>query len=313
MRAAKVSDTTILRYKKVALPFCRWCCSVDWDPWTAVEFDDALVEYRESMAVSKFNFESLVASIELFFPRFRGHLSLAHATLAGWNVGHQTRHHTPLCRGPAALIAARLSSYGAPRLAAGLMFQQRKGLRPGELLALLPEDFVLPEEQANPLLKDMVVVGLGLRAGTKLKRPQTVTVRVSEDPDIVEVLRRLKNTTIPGSRCIPYSLYQYRTWLKRAEESYGIEANWSPHSPRAGYASEARALGKSFVETREEGRWTSDTSLRIYIDLAESASIGLKLRLSGLAAAQEWAITHWLTYCTVELFLVYGSSRLPKS
>jgi len=85
------------------------------------------------------------------------------------------------------------------------MFQQRKGLRPGELLALLPEDFVLPEEQANPLLKDMVVVGLGLRAGTKLKRPQTVTVRVSEDPDIVEVLRRLKKHHHP--RITMYTLF----------------------------------------------------------------------------------------------------------
>jgi len=313
LRAQKVSEVTITRYRRSVVPFVKWCRDNNWSPWDAADFDDALVEYCYACSISKFSFESLVAAVEFFFPKFRGHMSLARAVLTGWSVGHHTVHHTPLCRGPAAMIATHFSSFGAPRLAAGIMIQQRKGLRPGELLSLQPEDIVLPEEQANSLLVGTAVIGLGVRVGTKLKRPQTVMVRALEDPDIIVALRRLKTTTAAGCCCIPYSLYQYRLWLKRAEAALGLSANWTPHSPRSGYASEARALGKAFTEIREEGRWTSDSSLRIYIDLAESASLSLKVRLAGFCDAQEWALRHWLEYCTTELLLAYGSSRLPKS
>ena len=39
------------------------------------------------------------------------------------------------------------------------------------------------------------------------------------------------------------------------------------HGPRAGWATRKRLEGTSFEELREAGRWESDKSLRIYLDV----------------------------------------------
>eukprot|EP00959_Pyramimonas_sp_CCMP1952_P295399 6178501-Pyramimonas_sp.AAC.1 len=45
------------------------------------------------------------------------------------------------------------------------------------------------------------------------------------------------------------------------------DRGWSPHSPRSGWATDSRAEGASFAEIREGGRWVSDFSLRIHLDV----------------------------------------------
>ena len=46
---------------------------------------------------------------------------------------------------------------------------------------------------------------------------------------------------------------------------------YSPHSPRAGFASDAMLSARDFTSIREEGRWVSDQSLRIYLDGVSTA------------------------------------------
>jgi len=93
-------------------------------------------------------------------------------------------------------------------------------------------------------------------------------------------------------------LYIYRRWLKYGENAIGVQVGWSPHSPRSGFASEARAHGLSFEETREAGRWVSDSSLRIYLDIVEAVKIGTTLATAGLVDAQAAAVARWLDYCS---------------
>ena len=76
-----------------------------------------------------------------------------------------------------------------------------------------------------------------------------------------------------------------------------LRAPWASLSPaRAGFASEARARGLSFEEVREKGRWTSDSSLRIYLDVQGAAQISVTLRLKGLSESIQWAAANWLRY-----------------
>eukprot|EP00972_Heterocapsa_arctica_P009812 1444059-Heterocapsa_arctica.AAC.1 len=63
-------------------------------------------------------------------------------------------------------------------------------------------------------------------------------------------------------RLIGYSYENYRRLLHKVEEKLGISVGWTPHSPRAGFASESSAEGCPFVEVRERGRWLADSSLR---------------------------------------------------
>ena len=67
------------------------------------------------------------------------------------------------------------------------------------------------------------------------------------------------------------SLMQYQTLFKWLNAAFGLEG-YSPHSPRAGFASEGMLSRKSFVELREEGRWTCDSSLRVYLDVIATAA-----------------------------------------
>ena len=311
VRAAKIQSNTVLRYQKAAREFCGWCQSEGLEPWTVAEWDGALIEYRATLNPAKSAFENLVASVEFFFPYLRRKLSLTHAVLAGWNVAHQTFHHIPLCRGPAALLGVFMAAFGAPRLGAGLILQQRLGLRPSEMLGLLASDVVLPEEQGSGVTA--AVLALGARKGTKLKRPQSVMVFEAENPDIIELLRRLRRVTHHDERLFPYSLEAYNLWLKHVSRRSGAAIDWTPHSARAGFASEARLGGKSFVEVRELGRWLSDSSLRIYLDLVETASIAVKLRTQGLGAHVDYALKYWLAYFPLYALLLHGSGRLDQA
>ena len=71
-KAAKVKDKTFKEYRKAALPFVCFLRRRGLEPTDAPEFDDALVEWKNSEAVSRRNFSMALASLEFFFPRFRG-------------------------------------------------------------------------------------------------------------------------------------------------------------------------------------------------------------------------------------------------
>ena len=90
----------------------------------------------------------------------------------------------------------------------------------------------------------------------------------------------------------------------------GRNVGWTPHSPRAGFASESRALGFSFLEVREIGRWVADKSLRTYIDVVSAGSIAVNLQSQGLRPALAFAEEHWLEYFGFDILASqYAASR----
>ena len=139
-------------------------------------------------------------------------------------------------------------------------------------------------------------IGLGVRTGTKAKRPQFVVVRAHESPRILQMLRWAKRHTPAGHRLIPYSPPHYNQWLKVVEAILGVRAGWTAHSPRAGFATESRARGKAFADVRDEGRWLCDSSLRVYLDVVGAAQIGVALSAAGLADAQAFAVQNITSY-----------------
>ena len=59
---------------------------------------------------------------------------------------------------------------------------------------------------------------------------------------------------------------QYYRLIKRACHNLRLPKLYSPHAPRAGFATESFLQGLEFTHIREMGRWTSDASLRTYLD-----------------------------------------------
>ncbi len=285
---AKITDAASKRYRKSVVPFCLWLSECDVCPVGPELWDDALVEWKNSRSISKSDFEGAVAGIEFLFPRFRGKLAWSRAVIAGRSVVHVPKHTVPMTWRPCTYIAAHFCSDGRSRLAFGLLLQRRLGLRPSEMLALQPEDCSLPEQIRSQQCR--ATVALGVRTDTKAKRAQAVTLRC---PLLIGLLRWAIKTGVKGRPIVGYTCETYRRLLIAAQAQLGLQQlGFSPHSPRAGFATEAIADGEEFVAAREAGRWLADSSLRTYVDLARVAAVATDLELAGVAAAVDYTEAH---------------------
>ena len=262
-------------------------------PHEAEEFDDMFVEFKNATFCTKSEFEATIASVEFVFPRFKGKLGWSRMCLNGWNVVHIPRHTVPLAESQGFLIAVHFCSLRFPRLAVGMLLQQKLGLRPSEMLALTTESVSMPEHRANVSDEQTCVIALGQKTGTKAKREQSVALRCGRT---ISWLRWAISLCSRGSRLFPYSYERYRNLFKQVEKTLGVSVGWTPHSPRAGFASEAIARGLPFSEVREAGRWRADSSLRTYIDIVAAAQITVDLRVRGFVQAQLYARSHFESF-----------------
>ena len=62
------------------------------------------------------------------------------------------------------------------------------------------------------------------------------------------------------------SVTVYGSWLSKAARLLGMLPRWTPHCPRAGWATDQWVAGVEFTQLREAGRWKHDNTLRIYLD-----------------------------------------------
>ena len=293
----KLLPPTERRYRQIVHVFGKWLLEQSICPFGADSWDDALVEFKQSTPkLRKHEFENLVAAVEFVFPRFKGHFALSRAILTGWRVAHETKHTVPLGRGAASLFAAFCSERRVARLGIGAVLQQRMGLRPGEMLGIEPQFINISDSSGIPGQARYLVINLGVRQGTKLKRPQSVVLRENEHPDLFRLILLLKSVTPVNARLFPYTLESYRSWLKAFTAHFGLPFKWTPHSARAGFASEARARGVPFTEIQEQGRWISASSLRVYIDCVGAAQIATDLHNFGLTKAQAFCVQNLEVY-----------------
>ena len=293
----RVKPITLSRYQAALRPFTEWAMAESLDPISGEDWDDALLEYKalHPDTMTKAKFITLVAALEFYMPPVKGKLCWAHTMLSGWSRRTKTKHTVPLTRRPATLVAIHMASRGKPRLGLGLMLQVRTGLRPGELLNLLPQHLLFPEDQGDWNQDTPLIIVLGAKGGTKSQRAQVALVPPGETM-LWELLRRCRDETPQGMFLFPYTLASYRLELKQIEANLGTGIGWSPHSPRAGFATDQKIAGVPFEQIREGGRWLSDSSLRIYLDVV-GATNGLRaIRSKGLAGQVEAANKLWPLY-----------------
>ena len=102
-------------------------------------------------------------------------------------------------------------------------------------------------------------------------------------------MNRFFTTTPPGARLSNvYSYGVYLSLIKSALKRANCSLHWTPHSARAGWASTKRLEGWTFGEVKEAGRWTSDASLRIYLDQAVVAV--QELTFPEMKRVSEWIL-----------------------
>ena len=155
------------------------------------------------------------------------------------------------------------------------MLQWIYGLRPSEVLNLkgghlLPASLYSPDGRTEP------IVLLGLGRTTKAGRCQYVIAKSQYTPWANLITTAFKSTTSDAALLSNiHSVQAYNILIKRAAQKLGLAAAYSAHSPRAGWATTMRTLGMGFLELREMGRWTCDSSLRIYLDIVGAENLAL--------------------------------------
>ena len=183
---AKILSSTLERNQQAVGLYIKFLSDNGFGPTCAAEHDDLMVEFKSAEKLSKAQFESLVAGVEFAQPQMKGSFPWSRAVLSGWATRVQAKHTVPLSSGPAHLISAHLAALNHARLGVGMLLQQHLGLRPSEMLGLTPEDITLPEVMRRAMNSNCAMIGLGLRTGTKAKRPQAVLLR---DEVLLSLLR----------------------------------------------------------------------------------------------------------------------------
>ena len=295
--AARVKPTTLKIYGESSAAFANWSIAVGLYPITPSQWDDCLMEFKHANMkwLTKQKFVYTVTSVEFFFPSVKGHLAWSHSAITGWQIADPVKHTVPLGITVSRLVAIHMSSMGYSRLGIGLVVQAVTGIRPNEMLGIVSEDVSLPSDMCESLATRAILIALAPRTGTKMKRPQTVSI-TNKYPDVAHIIATLRSVTPPKCRLFPYSIGTYRRVLKVTEARLGLKTNWSPQSSRYGFASDLRAAGVPFTEIKELGRWAADASLRVYLDIVTATSIAVDLQTRGLGPAIAWSSRNWLQY-----------------
>ena len=144
------------------------------DPQSVHELDALLLAYLYS-GISTSKFRVLLAAVEKALPAAKKRLVYASAHIIDLGRRMPPRHTVPLSYIAAAGTAWVLASRnGQPRVAALLLLQTFTGFRPSEALQLQRQHLVPGHmNQSSP---GTAVILLGVKHGTKIGRPQFVSV-----------------------------------------------------------------------------------------------------------------------------------------
>ena len=167
------------------------------------------------------------------------------------------------------------------------------GLRPGEMLQLTPEDVRAALEADR---SHLVIIRLGHAVSTKVRREQFALLDVRVHSGFYQSLKLAIDLTPPFQKIFPFTIQTYNYWLKKVQESLALPLGVSAHSGRAGFVSDNVALGRPQATIRAEGRWHSEASFRIYVDVVGSLHAGQAAHTAGYASAIYWIIGNEAAY-----------------
>ena len=295
--AQSVNPSTLLRYKTSLTVFVKYLVSVGRNPGSIEELDACVVDYKQSGSLTRAKLEGLIAALEFFLPQSRGGYAWAKRVAKGLAIVQPVKHTCPLTLAPGKLIAINLCKQGYPRLGAGLLVQILTGLRPGELLQLRREHVLLPTSKVSRFL-----FRLGAKRGTKLKREQATWLDKDRDVAVSTILHRWLEATSSGTLLVDCSYDDYRRQLQSVSKQLGLPFVFTPHSPRAGFASEAISLGEDPNSVRLRGRWQSETSFRIYVDVISAAMVDVLDSLCKFRPMLAESDAHLLDFFGSEVF-----------
>ena len=296
----RVKPVTLKEYRRALARLLAWLDENNTTPSGAQEWDESACKYCALECLSHGQMGTLIAALEFCFPRFKRHLVVTRADAEGMLKDTPIVHKHPLCRGPASLFAAHGASRGIPRVGVALIVQQAAGLRPMELLILMPENILFQDS----LLGQVAILKLGSIVHTKARREQVAYIYLAGDPNAYKLLTQLVDAVPAGCRLFDFSYNYYNKFISECCSHFELDIVFTGHSARAGFASERVARGESETEVQRRGRWRSASSFAVYVDIVLAAQIDVSFKLAGLNDA--------MIYCHVYLLQYFSKPALVR-
>ena len=264
-----LKPTTQKSYLSAVHAFHAWTVRRGLRLHAVTDVDLAMFDYMQGC--TRAQADILVAAMIKIYPPLRGSLHWATARAKAIHKAQPPVHHLPLPWLFAVYLAWIIAQGRQPRRAALLLLQWRFGLRPSEAIELRGSDVYAPSRL--PGVIQLGYLRLGALRGTKAGRPQ---IARAWPADFIanQLLIMFHRATPPTARLTDVCSYRaYNLMYKAAVGAAQLPAGITPHAARAGWASARYAAGQSFPDLREDGRWRSETALRIYLDTVTATDL----------------------------------------
>ena len=267
MSNKRVKSDTLSKYRRAYRQFLTFLTLGNLIIVSVDGLDAALVRYGTEVAETRGEFAMVFAALQFFHPICSKALCCSFQQKRGWDLDAQVKHTVPLVMALLWGTIRCLIRMGEARAAVGLGLQYGGLLRPGELCEMRGGDIILPEHHGYGCL-----IMLGLRThGTKVKRQQTVEIK---NAFFVAMARFMFRNTARDAPVLRLDYQQYGALLRRAWTLMGVDGlGLTPHSARAGGATNDLLNGVPFSTVQERGRWLHAQSCRIYLDRAQALSM----------------------------------------
>ena len=272
-------------YAKAVKEFAEWAQVHQVPVQYPAEVDRAVVHFAQERKLTRARLENLCAALRRGMPSVKGHLAWAEMHLKHMLKYSPPSHKVPMLRFVAIVVGYTMAIDGFARAGGLLILQACTGLRPGEVLSLRRDDLIASRKNVN---NGNAVLALGMKTGTKSGRPQFVVIHAKEDPTAIALVNAFCASTKHGQ---PLTSLDYNGFSKIFKSTLAkmhlTGLNYTPHSPRAGWATQLRLQGMPFTEIQERGRWASAQTLRTYLD-AVAASTTLLQQTHSLHDFAAW-------------------------
>lgn len=290
------------QYQRSVARFIDYLDEVGISPNGAEEWDDMLVEYKNARSLTKGQLSNTLNGVEFFFPRYKP-LRWAKQVADAMAVEADVQHTIPMLPNAANLIASKLALKGYATVGAMLVLQVTTGMRPSDgYRKLKPSHIHIPSDPKKP-----AVIRLGAKTGTKVKREQFAMIDQHAHADVILMLKRWISVTPPDQFLCDHGYDKVNSLLKETCAELGLGFSYTPHSPRAGFATKGVIDGKTTETIMTEGRWASRGSFIRYLDVVVAAQVQVQLELSQFESDMSLAALNMTSLLSARNLTHHGS------
>ena len=230
-----------------------------------------------------------ISSVQHHQPSLRKRLSGAWRLYKAWQQRELPARSPPFTTETLQVLLGWLHSKSPP-VALAVFLAFRCLLRTGEMLAVTARDIVIPANSFSGVLY------LG-DTKTSGRNPNAGMVNLT-DPTLVCLLKAWKSTVSPHAALIPWSSTKFRALFEQGLVATNLQQyKFKPYSLRRGGATDQWLLTKNYAQVSHLGRWSSEKTLKIYIQ--DSVALLTTLQFKPSPTQQHWA-RYWLDKCRVE-------------